>query len=273
MIVVGKSEQFRASEPGGSADGMIGHRAQLPATIAANDTAVHVGTTAAAAEELSASVTLVYGQATKSAEMAHKSVEQANQINATIRSLSEAVDKIGSVVGMIFTIAEQTNLLALNATIEAARAGEAGRGFAVVASEVKLLAMQTAKSTEEIKRQIAVIQEVTRRSVETIAAGGQTVSDIALIAEAVAVAVDEQTSSTTSIAASAARAAANAVTVAEALKTAERTIGKTQDSANLVLGLSRELSSRTAELDQAFTVLMESASRRITSIRKFNELK
>ncbi len=243
------------------------------ATIAANDTAVHVGTTAAAAEELSASVTLVHGQATKSAEMAHESVEQANQINATIRSLSEAVDKIGSVVGMIFTIAEQTNLLALNATIEAARAGEAGRGFAVVASEVKLLAMQTAKSTEEIKRQIAVIQEVTRRAVETIAAGGQTVSDIALIAEAVAVAVDEQTSSTTSIAASAARAAANAVTVAEALKTAERTISKTQDSANLVLGLSRELSSRTAELDQAFTVLMESASRRITSIRKFNELK
>jgi methyl-accepting chemotaxis protein len=161
----------------------------------------------------------------------------------------------------------------LNATIEAARAGEAGRGFAVVASEVKLLAMQTAKSTEEIKRQIAVIEEVTRRSVETIAAGRQTISDIALIAEAVAVAVDEQTSSTTSIAASAARAAANAVTVAEALKTAERTISKTQDSANLVLGLSRELSGRTGELDQAFTVLMESASRRITSIRKFNELK
>ena len=243
------------------------------AAVAANDTAAHVGTTATAAEELSASVALVHDQATKSAEMAHKSVDQANQINTTIRSLSDAVGKIGSVVGMIFNIAKQTNLLALNATIEAARAGETGRGFSVVASEVKLLAMQTAKSTEEIKRQIAVIEEVTRRSVDTIAAGSQTISDIASIAEAVAAAVDEQTSATNSIAASAVRSAANAVTVTEALKIAERTISKTQESATLVRGLSRELSSRTAELDQAFTVLMESASRRITSIREFNALK
>jgi methyl-accepting chemotaxis protein len=243
------------------------------AAQAADDTAVHVGTTAAAAEELSTSIVHIHDQATKSAKMAYSSVKQADQTTATIRSLSEAVDRIGSVVGMISEIAAQTNLLALNATIEAARASEAGRGFSVVASEVKLLATQTSKATEEIKQQIAVIQEATQRSVANTLDGGKTVGDIASIAETVATAVNQQAASTSSIAASAARAATNAVTVANALKTVERTIGKTQESANRVLGLSRELSGRTAELDSAFYVLMESASRRVASIREFLVLK
>jgi methyl-accepting chemotaxis protein len=243
------------------------------AASAANDTAEHVGTTAAAAEELSTSIVHIHDQATMSAKMAHKSVKQADHTNATINLLSEAVARIGSVVGIISEIAAQTNLLALNATIEAARAGEAGRGFAVVASEVKLLATQTSKATEEIKQQIAVIQEATQRSVENILDGGKTVADIASIAEAVAAAVDQQASSTGSIAASAAGAAANAVTVANALKIMEQTIGKTQESANMVLGFSRELAGRTAELDSAFNVLMESASRRVASIREFLALK
>src|SRR5207302_2008873 len=111
----------------------------------------------------------------------------------------------------------------LNATIEAARAGEAGRGFAVVASEVKSLATQTSKATEDIGRQIALVQDATRRSVEEIASGSRTAADIAAIAESVANAVTEQASATSSIAEGSSRAADNAATVAQALNTIEET--------------------------------------------------
>src|SRR5262249_35295437 len=102
---------------------------------AASDSS-HIDMTAAATEELSAAISEIHGQATRSVAMAREAVSQADQTNSTMRSLRDAVDKIGSVVGLISDIAAQTNLLALNATIEAARAGETGKGFAVVASEV-----------------------------------------------------------------------------------------------------------------------------------------
>src|SRR5579871_749074 len=119
------------------------------AAEAAAGTAENVERTAAATEEMSASIAEVHSQAMHSAEIAHGAVSGATRTNDTMRSLHEAVEKIGSVVGLISDIASQTNLLALNATIEAARAGEAGRGFAVVASEVKALATQTSKATDE----------------------------------------------------------------------------------------------------------------------------
>ena len=125
------------------------------ASTLADDTTGSIAGTATAIEELLGSIGEIRWRATKSAEMAHKLVSHAEATNATIRSLSEAVARIGSVVGLISNIAAQTNLLALNATIEAARAGEAGRGFSVVASEVKSLATQTAKATDEISHQIA----------------------------------------------------------------------------------------------------------------------
>ncbi len=140
------------------------------ASTVADDTASGVEGTAAATNELLTAIAEIRWRATKSAEMAHHSFSHAETTTETIRSLSQAVDKIGSVVGLISDIAAQTNLLALNATIEAARAGEAGRGFSVVASEVKSLATQTAKATEEIGQQIALIQEATRRAVEGIEA-------------------------------------------------------------------------------------------------------
>src|SRR5262249_41669892 len=154
------------------------------AAEAASDSS-HIDMTAAATEELSAAIAESHGQATRSVAMAREAVSQADQTNSTMRSLRDAVDKIGSVVGLISDIAAQTNLLALNATIEAARAGEAGKGFAVVASEVKTLATQTSKATEEIGHQIAVIQDATRRSVDVITHAGQTINDIATIAETV----------------------------------------------------------------------------------------
>ena len=241
------------------------------AAEAAAGTAENVEKTASATEELSASIAEVHSQATRSAGIAHGAVAGAERTNATMRSLHEAVEKIGSVVGLISDIAAQTNLLALNATIEAARAGEAGRGFAVVASEVKALATQTSKATDEIGRQIGVIQDATRRSVEEIAGAGRTISDIAAIAEAVAGSVDQQAVATTSIAQSAMSAANNATTVAEALDSVGETIRRTQEAAKVVLEFSRALEGRTGELDVAMNTLFKTAAGR-TGVRQLAKL-
>ena len=240
---------------------------------AADDTAKGVETTAAATEELSVSVAHIHAEATRSAEMAHRSVSQATHANETIGSLSDAVEKVGSVLSMISDIAAQTNLLALNATIEAARAGEAGKGFAVVASEVKVLATQTARATEDIRKQIALIQDATKNSVDEILGTGKTVSDIASSAEMVSAAVNQQASVTQNIAENAARAAVNAGTVAAALKAVEETIHKTQEAAEAVLEVSHHLSGRTGELDAAMSGFLDTASRRIVSIKAFVALK
>ena len=132
--------------------------------------------------------------------MAGEAVRQSEETNRRITTLSEAVGHIGDVVKLITAIAEQTNLLALNATIEAARAGEAGRGFAVVAAEVKSLANETAKATQEIGSQIGSMQVATRESVAAIKEIGTTINGISEIAGVIEAAVEEQHTATQEIA-------------------------------------------------------------------------
>jgi methyl-accepting chemotaxis protein len=234
------------------------------ATEAALSTATNVSTIAAAVEKLSSSLGSISAQALDGAKGAEKAVARAAQTNETIRSLSDAAEKVGSVVGLISRIAAQTNLLALNATIEAARAGEAGKGFAVVASEVKSLAMQTSKATQEVSAQIGKIQEATRHSVEEITGTGVAITKLAETVEWVSHNINDQTHTTSSIATEAANASKNASTVAKALATFGETIGETRHAADISLEISMSLSSGTAKVLEAINRLFEFAARHET---------
>ncbi|MCX7308184.1 MAG: methyl-accepting chemotaxis protein [Afipia sp.] len=168
----------------------------------------HVRNAAAASEEMATSITEISRRVQESNGIAAEAVKQAVATDQRMADLSKAGDRIGDVVKLITSIAEQTNLLALNATIEAARAGEAGRGFAVVAQEVKTLAGQTAKATDEISSHIVNMQSATQESVSAIKAIGQTIERISDIATSIAAAVDQQGAATQEIARSV-QAAAN----------------------------------------------------------------
>jgi methyl-accepting chemotaxis protein len=170
------------------------------ATAASAEASANVRDIASATDELAASVMEIDRQVAQSNAIAEKAVGEAERTNAAVQELNEAAKRIGDVVSLITDIAEQTNLLALNATIEAARAGEAGRGFAVVAGEVKALAGQTAKATEDIATQIAGMQYATSRSIEAIEAIERTIRDIGSISGAIAAAVTEQGAATQEIA-------------------------------------------------------------------------
>jgi methyl-accepting chemotaxis protein len=180
-----------------SADGT--RQQTLAVASGANQATSNVETVAAAAEELTASIGEIGRQVTQAAGTARQASEESERTNASVSGLAEAAQKIGEVVSLINDIASQTNLLALNATIEAARAGEAGKGFAVVASEVKSLATQTAKATDEIRAQIAAIQNETRSAVDAIRRIAGTIVAVTEISSSVASAVEQQNAATQEI--------------------------------------------------------------------------
>jgi methyl-accepting chemotaxis protein len=179
--------------------GLVGASSQTVAAASAQALA-NAQTVASATEQLSSSIREISVQVSNATKATTIAVGRSDHARTTIASLAEAVARVGQVTTLISEIASQTNLLALNATIEAARAGEAGRGFAVVASEVKNLATQTARSTEEINRQIGEIQSITQETVRGMDEVSGTVRTIDEIASSIAAAVEEQHAATTEIA-------------------------------------------------------------------------
>lgn len=167
---------------------------------ASQQSTTNVETVATAAEELTASISEISRQVSEAATMSTSASDHAVAANKLVTGLSNAANRIGEVVGLITDIASQTNLLALNATIEAARAGEAGKGFAVVAGEVKSLANQTARATEEIEQQIAAVQQETHNTVQSIRTIGTTIDQVRQTSAAIASAVEEQGAATREIA-------------------------------------------------------------------------
>jgi methyl-accepting chemotaxis protein len=167
---------------------------------ASENASSNVGTVASAAEELSSSVAEIARQVARSSEIAGRAVKDAERTNATVQVLSTGAEKIGEVVKLIHSIAEQTNLLALNATIEAARAGDSGRGFAVVAAEVKALADQTAKATEQISGQVTGMQQSTEDAVMAINGITETIAQMNEISVAISAAIEQQGAATREIA-------------------------------------------------------------------------
>ncbi len=219
---------------------------QASHVAAATDEALHnVQTVAAAAEELSASITEISQQVSRSARIAGEAETQAEETTRIVRGLAESADRIGDVVKLINDVASQTNLLALNATIEAARAGEAGKGFAVVANEVKNLANQTAKATEEIASQINAVQGTTREAVQAIGVIGATIRSISEISTAIASAVEEQSAATGEIAGNVAQAATGTQAVAANIADVRRAAGEAGAAAQTVLQGSGRLGTQS----------------------------
>ena len=208
----------------------------------------HVRSAAAASNELSQSIVEISRQVQNSKGVAADAVKQANATDERMAELSAAGDRIGDVVKLITSIAEQTNLLALNATIEAARAGEAGRGFAVVAQEVKTLAGQTAKATDEISAHIVNMQRATEESVNAIKAIGLTIESISEITTSISSAVEQQGAATQSIAEGVEAAASGTLDVAENVERVARGAGETEATSGEILGSAQALSEVSIHL-------------------------
>jgi methyl-accepting chemotaxis protein len=215
---------------------------------ASEEASSNMQSVATATEELSASVDEIGRRVRESSQIAEAAVLQAQETDGRIGKLSRAAQQIGDVVKLITAIAEQTNLLALNATIEAARAGEAGRGFAVVASEVKSLASQTAKATDEISSHISGMQGATQESVAAIKEIGGTIGQISTIASTIASAVEQQSSATQEIARSVQSVAQGTQEAAASIMQVNRGATETGSASEEVLNSAQTLSAESTRL-------------------------
>ena len=217
---------------------------------AAEEVSGNVQTVATGIEELEASIREIAKNAGEAAKVATRAVEVASATNTTINKLGVSSAEIGKVIKVITSIAQQTNLLALNATIEAARAGEAGKGFAVVANEVKELAKETAKATEDISQKIEAIQGDTKGAVQAIAEIGSVIGRINDIQTTIAGAVEEQTATTNEIARNIAEAAKGSTEIAKSITGVAEAARETSGAATGTQKSASELSELAAGLQQ-----------------------
>jgi len=219
-------------------------RAKVASTEAASD----VSSVALASEQLLESIGEINKQVVQSTSVVHRAVEEARDSSAGMARLSAAAKRVGDVVSLISRIAAQTNLLALNATIEAARAGEAGRGFAVVAQEVKNLATQTAKATQDIADQIAEMQAATDMSVAAIETIQIKIREVEQIYTIIAAAVHEQGASTQEITRNVRSAAAGASSMSTHVTHVESAVHETGSNVESVVHLAHELDAIAAKM-------------------------
>lgn len=225
------------------------------AGYASNSASENVAAVAAATEQMTATVQEIASQTEATTRIVMETVEAAEATNRNVQTLSESAEHIGSVVNLIRDIAEQTNLLALNATIEAARAGEAGRGFAVVASEVKELAEQTSKATDEISGRITGIQTSVKDAAGAIGHIAEKVSEIKTLTSSVAGAIEEQRAANQEIARSA--------------RSASDSTGEAANSMSVVSGAVMQTSDEAGSVNNASTLVSEASDNLAVEVEKF----
>ena len=205
-------------------------------------------TVATGAEEMSSTIKDIAKNATEAAKVAHDAVQMAHQTNTAVSKLGDSSNQIGQVIKVITSIAQQTNLLALNATIEAARAGEAGKGFAVVANEVKELAKQTAKATEDIGQRIAAIQKDTKFAVEAIGTIGGIINQVSDISNTIATAVEEQSATTNEMSRNVIEAARGSSQISENVHGMAQAAQSTSSSAHDSQKAAQQLAQMSTQL-------------------------